>query len=92
MPRASTLGLRTVFTSLPMKRKRAKQNADFKLKVKYVFTPDCDQRLRRAIDILLESAGRHAAPPEDGIDVRKDESSAQDPDEDRFSSGDGRSD
>lgn len=46
---------------------RLKENANFKVKVEYVPTPDTDRRLSRAIDILLMPATRDTAEGQESL-------------------------
>ena len=52
------------------------------VEIRYVRTPDADERLSRAIDILLCSAARGAAKSEGSIDAKKEELPHQAPAED----------
>ena len=52
------------------------------VEIRYVRTPDADERLSRAIDILLCSAVRGTAKSEGSIDAKKEEPPHQAPAED----------
>lgn len=58
------------------------------VEIRYVRTPDADERLSRALDILLRSAGRDLAISEGGIDAKKERTPHQAPAEDTLTSAD----
>ena len=49
------------------------------VEIRYVRTPDADERLSRAIDILLRSAARHATQAKEIQNTEKQESPRQAP-------------
>jgi len=58
------------------------------VQIRYVRTPDADERLSRAIDILLRSAARHAAQAKEVPNTEKQESPRQAPVKDALTGGD----
>jgi len=59
------------------------------VEIRYVRTPDADERLSRAIDILLCSAVRGTAKSEGSIDAKKEEPARGGSAEDILTAGDG---
>ena len=62
------------------------------VEIRYVRTPDADERLSRAVNILLASAARGAAKSEGSINAKKEELPHQAPAEDTLTGGDEESD
>ena len=58
------------------------------VEIRYVRTPDADERLSRAIDILLRSAARHATQAKEVRNTEKQESTRQAPVQDALTGGD----
>ena len=62
------------------------------VEISYVRTPDADERLSRAIEILLRSAARHAIQAKEAPNTEKQESPRQAPAEDVLTRGSGGND
>ena len=60
------------------------------VEIRYTPTPDADERLSRALGILLRSGARTAATSEESINAKKEEEPAREgPAEDTLTAGDG---
>ena len=62
------------------------------VEIRYVRTPNADERLSKAIDILLRSAARHAIQAKEAPNTEKQESPRQAPAEDVLTRGSGGND
>lgn len=59
------------------------------VEIRYVPTPDADERLSRALDILLRSAARKATVSEESTNAKKEEEPPREsPAEDTLTAGD----
>ena len=73
-----------------MAKKQTRENKKrLVVSMRYVAAPEADERLSRALGILLRSGARTAATSEESINAKKEESAREGSAEDTLTAGDG---
>lgn len=71
------------------KKQCSKGQRDMTVNLRHTATPDAEQRLTRAMSILLNAAARDASQSKDNINAQEEESPCETPAEDTLTAGDG---